>query len=223
MRRAAPLALALLTACSRERAAAPRDASPPAAYRVMELRGAGRIDGLVTVREPARAIDVVVWLEDVRAGKPLPLSRRYEIDHVMNTLVPRVQAAIAGGTLNVRNADDAMHRARFTLAAAAGARDSVLGVVEETGAGQVVPAPRLLARVGLVLVTCDAHPATRGWIRVFDQPYYAQPDSGGRFAIDSVPPGRLHLRAWHPTLGERDVEVQVDSAGMAYAEVKYLR
>jgi len=164
--------------------------------------------------------EIIVWLDDVRTGKALPLARRFEIDHQNSELIPRAQAAIAGGMLNVRNADDSAHRARFTLSGVSGRADSVLAVVEESGAGQVVPSPGPLGRAGLVTVTCDLHPATRGWIRVFDQPYFTTPDSAGRLAFDSVPPGRWRLRAWSPGLGESEREVVVDSAGSAFAELR---
>ena len=168
MRRAACACLCLV-ACGRERAPAPSAPPPPPAYRTITIAGAGRVDGWVTAGEGARMDEIIVWLDDVRTGKALPLARRFEIDHENSELIPRAQAAIAGGMLNVRNADDSVHRARFTLTGVSGRADSVLVVVEESGAGQVVPAPGPLGRAGLVTVTCDLHPATRGWIRVFDQ------------------------------------------------------
>ena len=134
--------------------------------------------------------------------------------------VPRAQAAIRGGMLNVRNADDSAHRARFTLAG--GRRRGLAagrGGGERRGAGGARRRARS-RRAGLVLVTCDLHPATRGWIRVFDQPYFTVPDSAGRFAFDSVPPGRWRLRAWSPVAGEIERDVIVDSAGTAFVELR---
>lgn len=220
MTRAAALAFALLAGCGHERRT-PEHGAPAEPYRVVALRAPGRLDGMVTLAPPLRAGDAIVWLSDVRSGKPLPLSRRYEIDNEGNALVPVTQGVIAGGTLNVRNADPVLHRARFTLTG--GGADSVLGMVEETGAGQVVPSQKLLRRAGLVVVTCDLHPATRAWIRVFDQPYFAQPDSNGRFAMDSIPPGRWTLRVWHPSLGESERQVTVDSAALAFEDVRIPR
>jgi hypothetical protein len=219
VRRLAALALALLAGCAHERSAA--EHASRARYRVADVRTAGRINGQVTLAPPLRAGDAIVWLIDVDSGKPLPLSRRYDIENRANALVPFTQAAIVGGTLNVRNVDDTAHRVRFTLSG--GDPDPVLAVVNETGAGQVVPTHRPLQRVGLVAVTCDVHPATRGWIRVFDQPYFTQPDSNGRFAMDSVPPGRWRIRVWHPSLGETDREVVVDSGALAFADLRIPR
>ena len=51
--------------------------------------------------------EVVVWLADIRAGRPLPASRRFELVAQKCSFAPHVQAVAAGGTLNVRN-DDAM-------------------------------------------------------------------------------------------------------------------
>jgi hypothetical protein len=219
----AALALALLAACSRERATDQPAPPPPSPYREVAIGAPGRVGGVVVMPESLRPEDVVVWLDDVRSGKPLPIARRFELDHVRERLVPKVQTAVVQGTLNVRNTDDTVHRARFTLVGMAGRPDSVLGTVEETGAGQLVPTTRVLTRPGLIVVTCDQHPATRGWIRVFDQPYFTIADSAGRFAFDSVPPGRWRLVAWHPSLGERDRSVTVDSAGLDYVEVRYPR
>jgi len=210
-----------LAACLRERTPAPPPKPvPPAPYRVTAIVGAARIEGVIALADSAAMTDVIVWIDGVRSGKPIPLARRYELDHQNSGLVPRVQAALRGGMLNVRNADDSTHRARFMLAGEEGAADSLLDTVEESGAGQVVPAPAPLARAGLVKVTCDLHPATRGWIRVFDQPYFTMPDSVGRFAFDSVPPGAWTLRAWSPLLGETEREIVVDSAGSAYFEIR---
>ena len=210
-----------LAACARERAPVPPPKPvPPAPYRVVAIAGPARIEVAIAPADSAPVSDVIVWLDGVRAGKPLPLARRYEIDHESSLLVPRVQAALRGGMLNVRNADDSAHRARFVLVGQNGGADSLLDTVDESGAGQVVPASAPLARAGLVKVTCDLHPATRGWIGVFDQPYFTMADSAGHFVLDSVPPGAWKLRAWSPSLGETERDVIVDSAGSAYCELR---
>jgi len=219
-----------------------------AAYRTVEVQRGGRIDGIVRVTDSRRSeIDtvplvstsqaecrddvtpertdrrgdsvtgVLVWLEDIRAGKPLSLARRYTLRHYRCELHPLVQPALIGGTLNVLNADSIGHRTRFIRAGSG----RVLDVVRQTDAGQLVPTEEVLQRSGRVEIRCDVHPWTRGWIQVFDHPYFAVSNSDGRFAIDSVPPGRYRLVAWHPRLGTREQTVNVQADGEPRPTIEY--
>lgn len=140
-----------------------------------------------------RLENAVVWLEGVTAGKARSVLRRFEITQDRCMLEPRVQAVEAGGTLNVRSQDPIVHRTRFITQPAG----SLLALISEVDAGQVVPDERILAKAGLVEVRCDQHPFTRGWIAVFDHPYYAVTASDGSFVIDDIPPGTYTLVAWH--------------------------
>ena len=204
-----------------------------APYRVREVTTAGSIAGIVEIDGdlPADSVvattidqdfcgsafpdssiirsdralgNVVVWLSDVRDGKPLPVERRTEILNDRCQLEPRVQAVVAGTTVNVRNEDRLPHTTRFTRA---GAGDS-LALVPLTDDGQVVPNEHIAAKSGLVAVSCALHPWTRGWIAVFESPYFAVTDARGTFRLDSVPPGKYHLVAWHER-GTKQVEQEV--------------
>jgi hypothetical protein len=156
-------------------------------------------------RSGDRLAGVVVWLVDARSGKPLSLNRRFELTHSRCRLRPRVQAVRVGGTLNIRSADRTVHDARFLRAA----DSSTIAVVSEHDAGQVVPDERVLAMPGRIEVRCDVHPWTRGWILVFDHPYYEMTDRRGSFAMDSVPPGRYRLIAWHERFEPIDATIEV--------------
>ena len=61
--------------------------------------------------------------------------------------------------------------------------------------------PAKLARAGVLHLSCDVHPWTHAWVAVFDHPYYGITGRDGAFALDSVPPGRYAIHAWHPRLG----------------------
>jgi hypothetical protein len=160
-----------------------------------------------TERRGDRLGGVVVWLADVRTGKVLPRARRFELTNERCQITPRVQAAIVGGTLNVRNADPTQHRTRFLRQ---GAGD-VLALVSQTDAGQVVPVERVLVAPGVVEVRNDQHPWMRGWIAVFDHPYYGVTARDGAFAFDSVPPGTYRMVAWHERLGKVEQRVTIAS------------
>ena len=154
-----------------------------------------------------RVADVVVWIEGLRSGKRLAETRRFELGHDDCQLVPRVQAALAGGTLNVRNSDPTRHRARFVRR---GSGD-VVALLNHYDQGEVVPSELPLAKPGAIEVRCDFHPWTRAFIAVFDHPYFAVSERDGSFGLDSIPPGRYRLIAWHPTLGELERTVEVAS------------
>jgi hypothetical protein len=159
-----------------------------------EVCGATLVDVSIRARGP-RLAGAVVWLTGVTAGKPMPYTKRFDLMTQGCRLIPRVQTAVVGGTVDVRNADATTHRTRF-------ARDGAeVGIVPETEDGQIVPADAVLTTAGLVEVTCITHPWTHGWIATFDQPYFTMTNDEGRFTIDSIPPGRYRLTVWHERFG----------------------
>jgi hypothetical protein len=169
----------------------------------------------LVVRRGDRLAEVVVWLADARSGKRLPAERRFEVTNERCELLPRVQAAIAGGMLHVKNADAAAHHTRFTH------RGLELARARQTDPGQVVPTGKVLALPGLVEARCELHPWTRAWIHVFDHPYFAVTNRDGTFTLDSVPPGTYHLRLWHPALGERTRSVSVEEGEDTKVEIGF--
>ncbi|MBC7791265.1 MAG: hypothetical protein H7Z74_15065 [Anaerolineae bacterium] len=164
-----------------------------------------------------RVAEVIVWLDDARVGKPLPDTRRFTIASALCGFQPRVQAAIAGGMLNVISTDPIEHRTRFMSASNGKTIETIL----QHDAGAVVPVETVLRRVGRVLVRSDLHPWMQGWIQVFDHPYFVVTGSSGDFQIDNVPAGRYRLVAWHPKLGQRDTTVSVSSSATTDLKLRY--
>lgn len=186
----------------------------PAADR--ELCGTAYPDSSVVHRGNGLA-NAVVWLTDVKEGKALPVERRTEIINEDCRLTPRVQAVVAGTTVNVRNEDRLAHTTRFVLGGAGG---DTLARVPLTDDGQVVPNEHIAAKAGMVAVTCAQHAWTRGFIAVVESPYYAVTDQSGTFRLDSVPPGKYHLRVWHERGAPVEQDVDVTPAGTARLDVK---
>jgi hypothetical protein len=168
--------------------------------------GAEVADGAGVVVD-GKVADAVVWLAGVRAGKAPPAGRRYELRHERCRFAPRVQAVLAGGTVNVHSLDRAVHETRF-LRTAGGSAEVVAGAHTNDDA-QVVPVDRLLRAPGLVEARCAVHPWSRGWLFAFDHPYFATTAADGSFTIDDVPPGRYTLVVWHERgeIERRDVTV----------------
>jgi hypothetical protein len=155
--------------------------------------------------------DVVVWLDDIRAGRALPASRRFELVSGKCVFTPRVQAIVAGGALNVRNDDRVIYRSH--------AIDSRTGETVTdlpfTDAGQVIPLDRQLTAPVLLEVKSTSHPWMRAWVATFDHPYFAVTGDNGVFSIDDIPPGSYTLKAWHPALGVTSHPLTVGAAGAA--------
>ncbi|HVZ78528.1 MAG TPA: carboxypeptidase regulatory-like domain-containing protein [Gemmatimonadaceae bacterium] len=210
------------------------------AYRVIAVPDAGTITGTILREGPAGApatistgadsdacgatvpdesvqgrgdalANAIVWLTDVRAGKPLPPQRRAELATSDCQVDPRVLAVAVGTTINVISEDATLHRTQFL----ADSSHRLLATIQTVDTWQVVPSAAIAAAPGLVDVRCVEHAFTRGYVGVFDHPYFAVTDDRGRFTLDGVPPGTYHLRLWHERGGpprERTVTVAAGRA-----------
>lgn len=52
-----------------------------------------------------------------------------------------------------------------------------------------------------VSIECNIHPWMRGWVRVFNHPYYAVTDANGAFEFKNAPAGDWQLVVWHGSGG----------------------
>jgi hypothetical protein len=163
--------------------------------------------------------NVLVWVAGVATGKSLPVERRLEVSSEDCLIDPRVQGTVEGAAVNVFNDDKVIHRLVFLRA---GTSDTLL-VTPFFNIGQVVATEKLAKEPGVVEVRCVQHPWTRGYVAVFDHPYFAVTEKDGRFSIDSLPPGNYRLMVWHEGMtkpreqavtigtGEATVDVTLDA------------
>ena len=161
--------------------------------------------------------NAVVWISNLRAGKPLPEDRRFELTTDHCHYDPRVQAVVTGSTLNVHNDDDAPETTTlFRL----GGVDTLekISLIDDGG---VVPTDRIARETGVVELQSRQHPWSRGFVLVFDQPYFAVTATDGSFRIDSLPPGHYRLTAWHERATKPVTqEFDVGEGATAKVEVK---
>ncbi len=205
--------------------------APSKAYKVVPLSSAGSITGTVDFngtipaalqvssdpscgKPPANTGiahsgthigGAVVWLTDIREGKTLPQVRRFELTNDHCALDPHVQVILINGALNVTSEDRVLHLDRF-IDVATGRTIALAPFNDE---GEVVPFDHTFTEPAEIEVICDLHPSAHAWLAVLDHPYYATTSAVGAFTIDGVPPGRYHLRAWHPALGVANDSVTV--------------
>jgi hypothetical protein len=175
-------------------------------------QGCGQLTSVQTVeRSGTKVGEAVVWLADIRAGKALPIERRFELANEGCLLTPRVQAVFAPGTLNMASQDVAMHT-NHIIDVATG---ELAGIAPFNDNGEVVPFDRLITKPAQLEITCQLHPWAKAWILVFDHPYFAVTEKNGSFTIPDIPAGTYRVRAWHPKLGLKEQAVTVTDGGTA--------
>lgn len=217
-----------------------RAIAPDGPYRVVRVARPGAIRGVISLRgTPALHLtvltgvdasvcgaevpdesvqthghglaDALVWVSDAHAGRALPRNRRADLALDRCRFVPRVLALAVGTTVNLQSKDAAEHHALFYSESAG----EVIARLFTMDRWAVVPNARIAAEPGLVRVRGAEHPFARGYVAVFDNPYFAVTDRFGRFAIRGLAPGNYNVRIWHeraPALTDRVVTVKPDQA-----------
>lgn len=182
-----------------------------------ETQGCGQTIRTTSVERTGTKIgETVVWLADIRAGKPLPVERRFELANSDCHFTPRVQAVFAPGTLNVASEDVAMHT-NHIIDVGTG---ELAGIAPFNDNGEVVPFDSLLKKPAQLEVTCEMHPWSKAWILVFDHPYFAVSQKNGSFTIPGIPAGTYRVKAWHPRLGIAEQTVTVSAGQTASIGLK---
>lgn len=156
-------------------------------------------------RSGTRIGGALVWLTGIRSGKALPLERRFELTNDDCALDPYIQVIYTTSTLNVATEDKAIHTNRFINVGTG----EIEAIAPFNDAGEVVPLDHIFKESAQIEVVCEQHPWTRAWVAVLDHPYSEKTAANGSFNIPDIPPGRYHVRAWHPHLGFADDSVTV--------------
>ena len=161
------------------------------------------------VRQGSGLGGAIVWLDDIRRGRPLPLERRLELESDKCRLAPRVQAGVVGSAVNVLAHDEFRQHLRFLAAGESEPRTAILLGEDE----QVIPTNSPFAQPGLVVVRDKDHPWPTAYLAVFDHPYFAVTAPNGTFRIDGVPPGKYRLKVWHERAKSAEQTVDVAAGG----------
>lgn len=164
-----------------------------------------------------KAGNVLVWVDGITAGKPLPEVRRSEIAIQGCRYAPRVLGVVAGTTINVKSLDRLVLTSRFFLE---GGPEPV-AEIHTVDEGQVVPSEQIASKPGIVEIRTPQQPWNRGFIAVFDHPYFAVADASGKFTIDGLPPGTYTVKAWHERMDKpQEQRVVVNPNGSSQLELR---
>ena len=174
----------------------PRDSVVPVAKDPMVCGDSATVHE--TISEGGSLANVLVWVDGIESGKPLPEVRRetLTIDHCQ--FEPRIMAVVAKSTINVFSRDHATHDISFYREGA----DEPIEKIRTVDVGQVVPSEKIASQPGIVEIRCKEHNFARGYVAVFDHPYFAVTDERGAFKIDGLPPGTYTVKVWHERLSQ---------------------
>ena len=151
--------------------------------------------------------NVVIYLRNARPQGVTPM--RMAIRQRNEAFTPRVVAVTLGSEVEFPN-DDPIYHNVFSLSRA---RTFNLGRYPRGDTRHV-----RFDRPGVVKVYCEIHSHMSATVMVFDHPWFAVPDAGGRFELPAVPPGDRQITAWHERLGDTTVNLRVDSGRAAQAD-----
>jgi hypothetical protein len=168
------------------------------------------------VRQGSGLGGAVVWLDDIRRGKDIPLERRLELEIDKCRLEPRVQAGVVGSAVNVLAHEPFREHLHFLAGGESAERTNVLLGQDE----QVIPTNLPFSKPGLVIVMDSDHPWPKAYLAVFDHPYYAVTAPNGSFTIDGVPPGHYTMKVWHERTQVAEKTVDVAAGGAARVDVE---
>jgi hypothetical protein len=151
--------------------------------------------------------NVVVWLRpdsDDRSA-PFPadkikpeLANASPVERVIDQpccqFIPRVTVARTGDKLVIKNSAKVAHNTNMS-----GGDENpalVFNINLPAGGSHTIPAP-LAAQRTPIPFKCDIHPWMKGYIRIFDHPYFAITDENGKFTIKDAPVGKWRMVIWH--------------------------
>jgi plastocyanin len=155
--------------------------------------------------------NVFVWLASDGAtgsGKSLPVhpslaqprQPTVEVDQPRCSFVPRAIAVREGQTLVVKNSSPVVHNVRWEPANSLKNKAGNETIVS----GKQVEIKNLKQDRLPISIACSIHPWMKGYVRVFDSPYYDVTGDDGRFELKLAPAGKWRLFVWHEGSGWKD-------------------
>jgi plastocyanin len=178
-------------------------------YKHLEECGTSVPDERLVVGENGVLRNVVVTVDGITRGKPLPTTS-VVLDNRKCAFVPHVLTACTGQSLHLVNQDPFLHDAHAWLG-------------DRTLFNLAIPRGRTvrtqLQDAGLIHINCNVrHTWMHAYLFVADHPYHTVTDAEGRFSITDVPAGTQRLRVWHELLGSAEQAVVVPAGGPVHVD-----
>ncbi len=144
--------------------------------------------------------NVFVWITAAAGGKPpvpaalaKPDKPTVDLDQPTCAFEPHAVAMQESQTLVAQNNAPVAHNVSWQGSPA-----------KNPGGNKIVPSKskleiKLKADKRPVSVTCTIHGWMKGYVRVFDHPYFAVTDKDGKFEFSAPPPGKYKIWYWSDT------------------------
>jgi hypothetical protein len=145
----------------------------------------------------------LVWLTEAdnpRSTKALPthpalkkMAKEVAIDQPCCVFEPRVMGMQAGQDLVIKNSASIAHNTYMN----GGATGPNINPLIPSNGKFVLDAAKIKARSIPIMYTCSIHGWMKGYVGVFNHPYFAVTDADGKFTIKNAPAGKYRLMIWH--------------------------
>ena len=142
---------------------------------------AGEITGTLAV---ARSDQALVYVEAVPGTFH---GERIKIDQRQKVFSPYVLPVVKGTTVEFHNSDELQHNVFGVGADEFNLGNWTKGIVRE----------HTFNKLGEITILCNVHPEMEAYVLVLQNPYFARPDSSGKFGIVNVPSGDYVVKAWY--------------------------
>jgi plastocyanin len=156
-------------------------------FRIYAEPGAGGSPPAPDPNDQDERRNIVVYVERVPSAAATP-TRRAALRQHAERFAPHVLPVLRGTTVDFPN-DDALFHNVFSLSRA---KEFDLGRYPRGMSRSAT-----FERAGIVQVFCHIHSDMSAVVLVLDNPYFAVPDTAGRYSIPNLPPGDYTVVAWH--------------------------
>ena len=156
--------------------------------------------------------NVFVRIADAPAEPPP--SEPVVIDQVSCVFRPRIQGAVRGQTMQIRNGDRTLHNVHGYAGSS-----TLFNYAQPATAPPVERGFPEGARV--IKLTCDVHPWMTAYVLVTDNSYFAVSGRDGSFSIRGIPAGSYHLEAWHERFGVKTAKLTLSEGETARVAFTY--
>jgi plastocyanin len=148
--------------------------------------------------------DVVVLLKGVTGKSTGASAPPVVLDQKGCLYEPQILAIQTGQKLVVKNSDNCIHNVHCTPTVPGNDEHNDVQMAGAADLTYTFPQPEMFLRF-----KCDVHPWMFAWVSVIDSPYFCVSDTGGKFVIKNVPPGKYTVEADHRKLGSQTQDVEV--------------